>query len=228
MELKTERKIKFWLSTLAKVLVITLIVFKLVPYLLGEKKQESVTEPRKNVPRDSVYSKAGTAQTPLPLPEPIEKSESGDYGTVSHTDNSVPIDPSPRSEIAPNTLGIAIYSETGLDPAVIQQVEKTVFADFQTVSVPQVTYTKHRQELLASNFNAFKNQMAQIAVGTVRYTLTQKGDRYSCRVALQLNTHNAQTGIKQKDFSGIALAFGIGFSKEQAIEVAVKKINRLE
>ncbi|PCJ91962.1 MAG: hypothetical protein COA50_16060 [Flavobacteriaceae bacterium] len=42
MNLKTERRIKFWISTIAKLLIIALIIFKLIPFLVDEKSNDEV------------------------------------------------------------------------------------------------------------------------------------------------------------------------------------------
>ncbi|AUP79139.1 hypothetical protein [Flavivirga eckloniae] len=63
MNLKTERKIKFWLTTISKVLVIALVIFKLIDILFDKKdttvleKQTLTTNPQEKHITDSIPQK---------------------------------------------------------------------------------------------------------------------------------------------------------------------------
>ncbi|GAA3644877.1 hypothetical protein [Flavivirga jejuensis] len=68
MDLKTERKIKFWLTTISKVLVIALVLFKLIDILFDKKdttslEKETLTAiPKEKQPKDSVFKKEPIAK----------------------------------------------------------------------------------------------------------------------------------------------------------------------
>ncbi|NAS14333.1 hypothetical protein [Poritiphilus flavus] len=66
MNIRTERKIRFWLSTLAKVLIIALVIFKLIPYLT---KNFGATNPE-----ELLKASQDTLSTPTPIEGQHEKA----------------------------------------------------------------------------------------------------------------------------------------------------------
>lgn len=96
MDLKTERKIKFWLTTISKVLVIALVLFKLIDILFDQKdtttseKEISTIKPNEKQATDSVLKKEPVTkqQTPNIL---VQNKKTENQKNTSTTSNNIPV-----------------------------------------------------------------------------------------------------------------------------------------
>lgn len=228
MNLNTERKVKFWLSTVSKVLIIALILFQLWPYLFGNNDKSvnkeiikpasteilidsQKQEEKPNNPIKKVISYQG--DQPI-NGEDISKSEKKDNPITKKIEKSSP-------QLIPNSVSIYIFNENKLDTQVGKQLENTYLNDYE---IRAVQHSFNKEQLLAGNVISF-GTTELVSVGTITYNFKEDNSKTTCELVLNFDTYSTNTGIKQKNLSKSLSTYGIGFSKEQAKQNAVKKIH---
>ncbi len=122
-----------------------------------------------------------------------------------------------------NSIGIFIFNENELDRTVARQLEKTVLKEYQTKLISPIP---SKQQLLNGTITGLSN-LENICVGSVSYTFKENTGKITCELRLNFDTFATQTRRKIKDRSGSITRYGIGFSKQQAKEVAIAKVNGL-
>ncbi|MFD0797040.1 hypothetical protein ACFQZJ_06185 [Maribacter chungangensis] len=225
MDLRTERKVKFWLASLAKVLVIVLIVFKLIPYVFDTaKSSKDSTLTKKNeaikVGKDSTIDNLIIGNTPgNGSKADFELTKQGS-AAVSVGDTVKLAVPSNIKEVE-NSIGIFIFDENNLDRTVAGQLEKTILQEYQ---VKSVSPTPNKLHLLNGTMTGL-GKLENVCIGTVSYTFKNNGAKITCMLQIAFDTYNVRSGFKLKNLSASLTRYGIGFSNEQAKDVAIRKIN---
>ncbi len=212
MKLKTERSIKFWLTTIAKIAFIVLIVFKIYDFVIS-KKSEDRSENKVTVKNDSLNSKAEIIDKELPLVKnkPIPQ-------TKLKKEASAP---------TKNSIYVLIYNSNGIDYSIANHLENTVFQKYNLSTAPSEIVIK-KNEFLVGNFSALKKTKPEfIVTGEVDYSFkkgSQSSNTISCQINLQFSTYSTITSTKQRDLSKSIQVNGIGFTEEEAKANAIKKI----
>lgn len=228
MNLNTERKIKFWLSTIAKVLVIALVAYKLIPFVFGTNElpeDEAIaakSEAIKKVEDSIVSVQDNDIEKPSRTPKEASLLKKPDEDSISVYDS---IQSSIRNdlEVIENSIGIFIFNESNLDRAIARQLEKTVLQEYQ---VKSILSAPNKQQLLNGSMKGLGN-LESTCIGTVSYTYKETNGKITCELRLDFDTYSTQTGFKVKDRSGSITRYGIGFTNEQAKQVAINKVNAL-
>ncbi|MFK7814595.1 MAG: hypothetical protein AB8B59_19015 [Maribacter sp.] len=226
MKLQTERKVKFWLTSIAKVLVIALIAFKLTPYVLGtaENSKTAITKKNKAIKVKEVSTPTVRNTRGIPSngskEDSVEKTQHREMVSVSDTVNlSLPSD----VKGVEKSLGIFIFDENSLDRTVAKQLEKTILQEYQ---IGTVSPTPNKLQLLNGIMTGLGN-LEHVCIGTVSYVFKDTNGKFTCILQIDFDTYNVRTGFKIKNRSASLTRYGIGFSKEQAKDVAIGKINSI-
>lgn len=200
MNLNQERKIKFWLATIVKVLVGVLVIFKLIPFIFGDEPKEQV-EPREEIAaKDTLVGNTADDNQELD----IKKT----------TTTKTLVRP------APNTASIYIFDKGSLDSKIINHLGKSFFKGYTL----KAGSTIDENQLLVGNLSSSANTEL-VCVGTVNYNFYKNSQEMTtCEVNLTFETYNKTTGSKVSALSRSFSESGPGFTNAKALQVALQKI----
>ncbi len=230
MNIQIGRKIKFWLSLISKVLIITLVLFKLTPYILDFVSDKTEAAENNNQ-RTSVLDSSKNIMNPEV--EPVDKaSRFESLNTVEETDavfvSKTTTDQKEKStfEISPRpkSIGFLIFNGNIPDIQIAGQLEKTFFETYFSKPILLSETGSSRKQLFLGNIGAI-TEVETVCIGTVSYVYTQKGAKITCTLSLNFDSYATATGFKVKELSSSLTRYGIGFSKKQAKQVAINKVN---
>ena len=219
MNLNTERKVKFWLGTVSKVLIIALILFQLGPYLFGKKDKDpdnndSISK-NSEITLDSIKREGKKSNL-------IEQNVSFQNNQPEKKDKPITNEAEKRNtNIIPNTVSIYIFNENTLDTQIGKQLGNTYLKDY---IIKTVKTNYNREKLIAGNVISF-SETELICVGTITYNFKKDTTKTTCELVVNFDTYSTKTGVKYKTLSQSISRYGIGFSIEQARQNAIKKIN---
>ena len=216
MDLGKEEKIKRWLATLAKGLLVIFLVFKISEYVVAFFTTEDAEDSNSKVetPAENLEKRPGTetnyqgdsANTPA---QPQKKMENGTQVVEER-----------KMEIIPETASIYIFGENGLDAPLTNQLGRTFFRDY-AIKAPAGF---KKEELLRGELRSAANSEL-VCVGTVAYSyFTNQFDMITCRIDLSFETYNRITGNKVLELSRSFNEGGPGDSNAMAKAVALRKI----
>lgn len=213
MNLETERKIKYWLTLSAKILVICFVAFKISQMFFGWPNVSSSTT--SEIPNDTVPSEPGVM-------DPSESADKAGINPIDKTDRASTTPINKANAITPKSASIYIFGEQGLETQLIQQLGKTYFQGYG-IKTP-VGYDK--AQLLAGDLSSSANTEL-VCVGTISYDFFENSlGGISCKALLKFTTYKKNTGEIALDFSGVIPKTGPGSRRSQAKELALERIHQ--
>ncbi len=218
MNLSTERKIKFWLTSLAKMIFIGFLIFKVYDYTKSRKTSNDAiaTEGDLITKTDTIIDKKGEKP-----PVNVQKSETTEVNRLPNGLPNEPDDSIEKEKPLPGTIGIYIFNENGLDAQVSRHMENTILQNYIAMAIVS---NPNKEKLLAGDIPGYFNTET-VCIGTTSYKFTESDTKITCQLTLSFDTYMTATRNKIRELSGSKTYYGIGFSQEQAKEVAVKKIH---
>ncbi|MFX0556112.1 hypothetical protein ACOCEA_04910 [Maribacter sp. CXY002] len=218
MNLKTERKVKFWLGTLAKAALVVLIIFKIYDFVTSRKNENKSVESTSDIVEKDTLNRVGEISKEIPS-ENVSRF-------MNDPDNNKQKEELVAT-INPNSISIIIYGVNGIDQQIINHLENTIFQKYDLSATPSKALD-YKSALVQGNFSGFsKIKTNYMVAGEVRYTFKKSSlssNTVSCQINLQFNTYDTTTDTKMRDLSKIIQVNGIGFSQEEAKANAIKKI----
>jgi len=220
MSLKTERKIKFWLTTIAKIIFIVFIAFKAYDYISSRKTEHKTTVTDINTPEKDTLK--------------LKKEIKAQNRTSNTTPPKKVAEPTIQNTIKKNiptfnknAISIIIYNRNETDHEITNHLENSLFQEYE-LTLPPAKALKYKNALLQGDLSLFKNLKTQyVVIGKVTYNYkrsTISSNTIICTVNVQFNTYNIATNTKNRDLSKSINVSGIGFSQEEAKANAIKKI----
>ncbi|WP_350284832.1 hypothetical protein [uncultured Croceitalea sp.] len=201
MNLDKERKIKFWLTIIVKILVGVFVAIQLF-YLIQNKFFQESIEPKGPIPiKDTLVLKPSTDS----------QGPNTEKGQKTRT----------LAKPEPNTAGIYIFDKAGLDSKIIDHLSKTFFKGYSLKAGGTIT----KDQLLVGNLSSSANTEL-VCVGTVNYNFYKNSQEMTtCEVNLTFNTYNKVTGSRVPTLSYSFSESGPGFTNAKALQVAMQKIH---
>ncbi len=196
MDLKKEQIIKSKLGLILKVLLITLVLFKISDFALSHYSNTQSDADKQDL-----------------KPTAIDSVTGGSDGTSGTEEVTKPL---------ANSASIYIFGTNGLDSQASRHIGSIFFNDYKLTATPGGF---QKEELLTGNFNSAANTEL-VCVGTVNYSFKGDDQKNTCELSLNFDTYNKVTGEKVKNLSKSMMRYGIGFSNAQAKQVALGKVNR--
>lgn len=228
MQLHTERKIKVWLTLTTKVLVISWIAFKFISAFFFTDSVQPESEGTLPLVDTLVVSEG--AHTKL-----TDSRESIRGNTVENTKDQTKkekkrvtglVEDGPKAPV-PKSMGILIFNGNNPDTQIAGHLEKIFFREYSAKPILIDKISVSRLQLLSGNISHFK-EVETVCIGTVSYKFTEDNSKISCTLSLNFDSYSTATGFKIQELSQSLVRYGIGFSKEQAKQVAMNKVNILQ
>ncbi|WP_396635410.1 hypothetical protein [Maribacter sp. R77961] len=207
MNLKKEQIIKSKLGLLLKLLLITLAIFKIAEFIIGNKKESRLNSKRRNEQKVTLDS---------------TKIKEGDDDGVPYVDSLSGKEKAKDNPI-PNTASVYIFDDNGLDVRISRLVGDLFFKEYALKGIPK-GFSK--EELLLGNLETSANTEL-ICVGKISYSyFSNSRGGTSCAVSLYFDAYNKTTGERMKSYSKSMDRTGVavGDNKEGAKHNALKRI----
>lgn len=198
MDLEKEQIIKSRLGLILKVLLITLVLFKITDFAMSHYSDTPSSNDKQEVISTPIDSAKGT-----------QHSKTG----ISY----------PDAEAKPlaNTASIYIFGENGLDSQASRHIGSIFFDDYKLTATPEGL---QKEQLLSGDFHSAANTEL-VCVGKVSYSYKTDDQKNTCELSLYFDTYNKVTGEKVKALSKAMVRYGIGFTNSQAKQVAMGKVH---
>lgn len=222
MNLKTERKVKFWLGTLAKIAFFVLIVFKIYDYVASRKVENDSSKITYDIVEKDTLGQAGGIRKNVSPEDTSHSTKDPVNIPASNIDKEESI-----TTINPNSVSIIIYDADGIDYQITNHLENTLFQKYD-LGPPTIKALEKKDALLQGDFSVLgKIKTKYIVTGEVHYNFKESSlssNTVSCQINLQYHTYDTSTNNKKRDLSKSIQRIGIGFSQEEAKVNAIKKI----
>ncbi|WP_339708524.1 hypothetical protein [uncultured Kriegella sp.] len=198
MNLEKEQIIKSKLGLILKVLLITLVLFKIADFAMSHYGDT----PSSNDKREVISTPIDSTKIPRHSTTGVGRLEAG----------AKPLE---------NTASIYIFGENGLDSQASRHVGSIFFDDYKLTATPDGL---QKEKLLSGDFHSAANTEL-VCVGKVSYSYKTDDQKNTCELTLYFDTYNKVTGEKIKALSKAMVRYGIGFSNSQAKQVAMGKVH---
>ncbi len=221
MNIETERKIKFWITTIVKILIGVWVLFKISAFVFHKK--ENLKAPVKTSKKE-LEKKEDTVL--------INKTDEVELPLIVNTkkDDKIILDKKRTSNEIKKTIGIFVLGkDLQLNNKVKFKLENQVFKDYDVfnnvISGNSINQDVLEDNLKSGNLSILEN-VSHVCIGQVNHTF-RTGDNHPDIIicSLDLNyTVYTKSGISLPDLSKSDLYTGQGFTKQEALNNAIKQI----
>lgn len=143
MNLKTERKVKFWLGAFVKIAFLVLITFKIYDFVTSRKNKDKPVVSTSGLAEKDTLNGVGEIRKEIPSVD-----------TSSFKNNSV--SNKQKEELVgtmnPNSISILIYGVNGIDHEITNHLENTLFQKYES-STPPLNILDSKSEVLQGSIS---------------------------------------------------------------------------
>ena len=208
MKLETERKLKYWLGNLTKILLAVWLIFKITQFAVnwyrGKQNTKAETSSSDEKRINTLEDTSNTTKSEENL------NDRDDNKAVTGKKNA----------IISNSASIYIFNDQHLETQWVQQLGKTYFQEYGI----RTRSGHNKAQLLAGDLSSSANTEL-VCVGTITYNYFGNSlGQISCKATLQFTTYKKSTGEIVLELTNTVSKIGPGSKRSDAKGVALQKI----